>query len=161
MGYETKMYVVETHSGVAVSKFCKRPSDGEYTNVFKQLDGSYIGYEQCGNEPILFDDYEIERKYSSLIGVVDLCKTGYGSALYSLQRNSPEAEHYLYCDDGNTPIITDRYDDFTTEADIEDVIAALEVDLEESDYRRFKMALAFLKACKKEFNDVKVLFYGY
>lgn len=155
MGYEIKLYVVETSDCQTVDNFGKRPSDGEYTNIYSNGNA----YEVDGNTLILGLKPELRRKYSRLIGMIDLSKAGYSDNISTMKKT--EAEYFFYKEDGNTPLIIDRYGEKLKQANLEDVIDALEKDCINSNYRRYKTALSFLKGCVNDYHNVQVLFFGY
>lgn len=157
MGYEIKLYVVEPSCKPYEGKFSKRKSDGEYTQVFN----GGISFEKDGDTHAEVEDEFVIRSYSSKIAMVDLCKPGYSSNIYQCMKNAQETSNYFYSEDGNTPIIVDRYGELLAEVDLEAAIEALKKDLVEDKYRRFKTALALLESCREDYFGVKVVFFGY
>jgi len=83
--------------------------------------------------------------------------------------NTPnEKRWYWYAPtgDGDTTIKEDMYGDMPAPVPLTDVIAALEKDVEESDYRRFKWALSLFKemqdsAVDRPNDEFTVLFFGH
>jgi hypothetical protein len=92
-----------------------------------------------------------EGTFFMLYATIDMCKMG-DSALFNLPwlNKTPEKERWYWyppTGDGNTvAAYEDRYGDIPQPIPIADVIAALEKDIETSEYRRFKWALDMLKA---------------
>ena len=82
-------------------------------------------------------------------------------------REKPETDCYIYADDGNTLIQTDKYDKPLTEASIDDVIEVLakkELSQEGRPYRRIEPLYAMLKSFKEnsdQWDNLAVLHYGY
>lgn len=105
-----------------------------------------------------FEEYG--KYYAERIAELDMSKCG---SFYSVF--AKETDCYIYADDGNTPILEDKYGDPLTEATVEDVANWLEKTISSGeDYRRFKMALSLLKSFQTEQWDGKnivVLHYGY
>ena len=88
------------------------------------------------------------------------------SRLSNSLRDRPITNCYIYADDGDTPIVEDRYGEPLTEVTPEFVIDVLEKYLADcGDYRRVYPLLACLKAFeehKVQWNDdLVVLHYGY
>lgn len=78
-------------------------------------------------------------------------------------RNEPKTDCYIYSDDGNTEIITDRYGEELTECTPEKLIDLIEKDIEKGgEYWRYTVLLATLREIEK-FKDDRIvcLHYGY
>ena len=113
--------------------------------------------------------YAVERinegmgGYASVVAEIDLCKIGDGN-LYALmlKRRPDETLAYIYGTDGNTKIVKDRYDELLPVMGVDEVIKAIQADNKKENYRRFAIALAFLKEFKKHFGeDARILAYGH
>ena len=101
-------------------------------------------------------------QYFQVVGMVDVCKPGYDSKLFALNKNAPKTpEVFFYDSDGNTEVITDRYDDALRVRPVADVLKALRADNKREPYRRFSIAIAALQAAQKDFKDLQVVFFGY
>lgn len=107
-----------------------------------------------------------EPKWFNVIGMVDICKPGYESQIYKLAVDKEswtfQQKVYFYGSDGNTQINKDKYGEELKTFPIDIVIAALEKDIK-ANYRRFNIALDFLKSIKENWKDqeVSVILFGY
>ena len=77
-----------------------------------------------------------------------------------------ETDCYIYADDGDTPIVEDRYGDSLKELSIEDALTALsKVEKEIDYYRRIKPFKALLTEFKEDADkwgyNLFILHYGY
>ena len=101
--------------------------------------------------------------YCSVIAMVDVCKPGYDSALYALNtKENNTKKFYFYGEDGNNPIVEDRYGDKIRFASVDDTLEAAIKDNKVDKYRRFDILIACLKAVKNsKFGEPLVAFYGY
>ena len=85
--------------------------------------------------------------------------------LRTATRNLQKFRRYGNCDDGNTKILKDRYDEKLTEVSIPFVISTLEKILEGGEtYRRIYPLLNALKTFdeqKDKWGELAVLHYGY
>lgn len=96
------------------------------------------------------------KKWAEVIGVIELC------VCYEIKDVFKEdAIGYIYSDDGNTRIETDCYGEPLKVASLESVITKLKKIARETDYRRAKIALSFLKEVQKTMPDCKVYHYGH
>lgn len=104
--------------------------------------------------------------YFQVYGTIDMCKMG-RSAIHDLPtvNETPEKKRWYFfppAGDGDAQVFKDRYGAFPRPVPIEDVIAALEKDVETSDFRRFKWALGMLRAMSSTGNEqLSVLSWGY
>lgn len=96
------------------------------------------------------------KVWAEVIGMIDLCKCYPIVEVFDKVANG-----YIYADDGNTRIEEDMYGSPLGVASLEDVIAKLKEIVKESDYRRAKVALEFLKSVQKSMPDCVVYHYGY
>lgn len=167
MGYELKLYVVETNDTQRKDTVLPDGDNGGYS-VYSEEDstGSTAYYHYCrdGNKKIYctkMKDTFVYVKYASLLAMVDICKPGVGSEVLALDSRSQPTGHYIYRDGGNTILAQDHYGKLLREASLHDTIEALKSDCASDDYRRYKAALAVLEAFKEDFRDVKVLFFGH
>lgn len=95
------------------------------------------------------------KVWAEVIGMVNLC------VCYSIIDVFTEvANGYIYDTDGNTRIEEDFYGKPLRVANLEDVIKKLKEIAKESDYRRAKVALGFLKSVQKSMPDCVVYHYG-
>ena len=123
-----------------------------------------MGYE---SKLIIVEGYPTKQKsyektYSNKIMEIDLCKAGYDGFFSKLLQKSEETEYYYFADDGNKKIIKDLYDEPLKELPLKELINALEKDYEDTNYRRFYIAIKALKSFKK--NDwpyLHVLHFGH
>jgi hypothetical protein len=95
------------------------------------------------------------KVWADVIGVINL------RSCYPITDVFTEiANGYIYADDGNTQIETDFYGKPLRVANLEDVIKKLKEIIKESNYRRAKVALGFLKSIQKDMPDCVVYHYG-
>lgn len=105
-------------------------------------------------------DVETKKKYAEVIAKFDM---GCIPNASSKMRKYPVTDSFVFGDDGNTPILEDRYDKELTEIPLDDAIEILVKDWSENiNYRRLYPVIAFLKAIdKKNWDEVVILHYGY
>ena len=72
-----------------------------------------------------------------------------------------DANGYIYSDDGNTRIEIDCYGEPLKVASLKSVIIKLKKIVRETDYRRAKIALAFLESVYEVMPECKVYHYGH
>lgn len=160
MGYETKVYFVEGRS--SDTDFVK--DNGQWRNCFSKPsgvgDGATNFYFNSDSETVVFNkplkvkrNEVVTRKYASPIVQLDLCKVG------SLP--TKESEYFIYADDGNTPVIVDRYEDFLGQMTLQEFINHIDREIQTSDYRRYKTAKAVAESMLEGYDDVQVLTYGH
>ena len=95
------------------------------------------------------------KVWADVIDMIDLC------VCYPITDVFTEvANGYIYDTDGNTRIEEDSYGKPLRVANLEDVIKKLKEIVKESDYRRAKVALGFLKSVQKSMPDCVVYHYG-
>lgn len=98
--------------------------------------------------------------YAEKIAELKMSKCGDFCSVFS-----KKTDCFIYQDDGNTPILEDKYGDELKEAAVDDVVDWLKTTISGGeDYRRFKMALALLKSFQTEQwerENIAVLHYGY
>ena len=99
--------------------------------------------------------------WSSVIAVYDLSKAG--EDFVRKVRAFPDTDCYVYADDGNTPIVEDRYGAKLKEIPLNEMIAILAYEIRaNSYYRRLKPILALLMAFDpRDWENLVVLHYGY
>lgn len=152
MGYETRLIIGRAGTPSDEIKTGELTiSDGEaYRPYLKDEFGRYI---KTGRTEVYFMEY----------ASIDLCKCGYDSEISKIDWKNTDKNifWYYYGSDGNTPIIEDCYGGKSEPVPIKDVIAALEKDVESSEYRRFKWALALLKSMDDDSEELTVMFYGH
>lgn len=96
------------------------------------------------------------KVFAEVIGMVELC------VCYEIKDVFDEdANGYIYTDDGNTRIEIDCYGEPLKVASLKAVIVRLKRIIKESDYRRAKIALAFLEEVYKVMPECKVYHYGH
>lgn len=124
-----------------------------------------MGYETTlligSTHPDIGDKKEV---YFRLDCTIDLCKIG-ESHLWELpwlNETPDETKWFWYAPtgDGDTQVYEDCYGDIPQPVNINDVIEALEEDSLHDDYRRFKWAIALLKAMAATGN-YSVLFWSH
>jgi hypothetical protein len=134
-----------------------------------------MGYETKMYVAEVHDDFmdweEGRLAYAQVIGMVDLCKTGYYSNTGELIRRQTTKEPvvFFYGTDGNTRVTEDHYGDALGVISIPDMIAAMKADIEadkaagELPYRRFVIALAMLEQIAETFDLSKtfVITFGH
>lgn len=96
------------------------------------------------------------KKWAEVIGVVEL-----GVCYEITDVFIEDAMGYIYSDDGNTRIEIDCYGKPLKVASLDAVIVKLKQIIKESDYRRAKITLAFLKEVYKVMPECKVYHYGH
>ena len=102
---------------------------------------------------ILSDNGKI---WADVIGMIDLRNCYPITDVFTEVANG-----YIYDTDGNTRIEKDFYGKPLMVANLEDVIKKLKEIAKESDYRRAKVALGFLKSVQKSMPDCVVYHYGH
>jgi hypothetical protein len=153
MGYETKLFIGrEGHTSDEMQSGDLVVEDGQaYRPLLTDDEGELI---KTGRKSTYFMVY----------AEIDLCKCGYSSAVSKLDQINKDESHFWEwygSGDGNNAITEDRYGDKLKPIPISDVVAALESDEKNDNYRRFKWALALLKSMQDEPEDLKVLIYGH
>ena len=154
MGYETRLIV---------GKACHTSDELKTGGLI--VDGS----EEYAYRPYLKDNegelIKTGRKetYFMVYAVIELCKCGHESAISKIDFKNTDESHYWYWYgiDGNTQIVEDCYGEKSKPIPIKTVIDALEADVTNDDYRRFKWALGSLLAMKDDPEEIEVLFYGH
>ena len=101
--------------------------------------------------------------YISVIGMVDLCKPDYRDAVSKIDSETSAIKGYIYCDDGNTKLELDRYDRPVRIHLATAMLEALQAANKREKYRRYSIAIAFLKEALKHFpaETLVVVLYGY
>lgn len=169
MGYEVKLYVFEDRRGEPDKLPHLLIDDKRGVNVWTERDkDGTILYYHYGNDGDTKTHCSLKMHsfihvdYCFPLAMIDLCKPGFASNIAEVNRKSNKADFAFYADDGNSLILLDSYGERLRQCDLSEAIEALEKDCEGSDYRRFKSALATLKAYEgDDYKNVKVLFYGY
>ena len=100
-----------------------------------------------------------KRKFARDIACFDLAKAG----LEDIVKTYPITDCYIYADDGNTPILEDKYGDPLREIPVADMIRILTDMIKENGYyRRYISCIALLSSfLADEWKDVVVLHYGH
>jgi len=150
MGYETKLLI-----GYSTSLTTEECVYGElvvengvaYRQILKDSDGSIL---KTGRMETWFQ----------IVAEIDLCKCG-NVALHNLDRVNTDERHHWYWFDGKQRTTEDCYGEKLKPVDIDDVIDALENDVANSDYHRFKWALSLLVAMKNGKENFSALLYGH
>lgn len=158
MGYEIKMYIIEPGNSINTSKFVE--DGGDWFHCWQddtESDAHPYHYSKDGNTKtyVATSNKTVMRRFCDVIAMVDLCKVGVTSF------PKKDAGYYFYGTDGNTPVIKDKYGDFLQESSLDSVIEWLEKQVQKSEYRRFKTALALAKGCVGLYDNPTVLIYGY
>lgn len=164
MGYEVKMYIVESTPLNSLASIFVELGSGKWVHLFgyDKPDSQWLHYGEDGNTTTILSVVEkwsckpVTKAWCRLIAMVDLCKAAIPSD------NIKETDYYIYEEDGNTPIIQDKYGDMLKESSLEDVISYLQREIDKGNqYRRYKSALALALSCRGVYNNPIVLFYGH
>ena len=103
-----------------------------------------------------------DSRWAEIIASYNMCKY---PPLDNHFRTCNDTDVYIFDNDGNTRIVTDKYDKPLKESAIEDVIEVLEKDVAEGEYyRRTLPLLNMLKAFaehKSDWRNLTILHYGY
>ena len=150
MGYETKLIIGQSGH---TDKECARGDliieDGEaYRPYLKDENGRLI---ETGTD----------ETYFSVYAIIDLCKCGSDSEISKIDCWNKDDSRFWYWYDGGEKRVEDHYGDKPKPVPIKTVIAALEKDLKNDDYRRFKWALSLLRGMADEKESITVLFFGH
>jgi hypothetical protein len=152
MGYETKLII--GRSGMASDEIERGDmivEEGErYRPMLKDEKGNFV---KTGRKVTYFMVY----------AEIDLCKCGYSSAIHKLDRVNKDESHFwewYSTGYGNDELTQDSYGDKPKPLPIPVVLEALEEDAKDSDYRRFKWAIALLKSMQDD-DNLKVMLYGH
>ena len=152
MGYEIKLII---GCKGTTSKKIERSSAGE-------IDGNcvYFPYIRDGEGSFKYTD--VDETYFMVYAEIDLCKLGHDSHLGKILTANKDSkkEIYYYGTGGNVAITEDCYGDKPNEASVGDCVEALKLDIANSNYRRFKWALALLESMQDE-EDISVIWYGH
>ncbi len=152
MGYEIKLIIGCKGSA---GKKIERGNIGE-------IDCGLLHYPLLRNEDGSFKYTDIVETYFMIYAEIDLCKLGRDSHIGKIltENKSDKEEFYYFGSDGNTKITEDIYGSKPNEISVAKCIEALRLDVKDSDYRRFKWALALLESMKDE-NEISVIWYGH
>lgn len=117
-----------------------------------------MGYE---SKLIIVDISTLEDNglnWASKIAEIDLCKAGIPSEFFR-----EKAGCFIYADDGNTRIETDRCGDpLTVCSDVPKFITWMKNQQKDEYYRRWPMAIALLESINEgDWANIKVLHYGH
>lgn len=105
--------------------------------------------------------------YFSVVGMVDLCKPGYGSKICKLCGEDSANEMFpavsAYLRNGDDREKEDCYSKKLRAVPIDLVINALEQDCKDNEYWRFPLALELLKSAQANYKrgGLEVILYGY
>lgn len=103
------------------------------------------------------DNLYVKERYAQVIAMVEMGK-------FPALRNAftRSADCYIFADDGNTMVLTDRYDEPLTEATLEEVMTVLEEAESIEHYRRATALLVLLRSFTSgDWNRLAVLHYGH
>lgn len=122
-----------------------------------------MGYETklIFGEVLTFDPDEVKTILE--IGRIDLSKAGYSTTtgeFLAAERKAATVHYRFFADNGNDRIDRDPYDEPIPAVNIDGLIAAMESDQEDDEYRRFTLALAALRVIRS-WPNVVVLAYGH
>lgn len=149
MGYEIKL-IIGKESSVVYDEYAKGEpvlADGEvYYPYLKDADGDLIPTGR-------------KETYFAVFATIDLCKCGYDSAINSIDNWNTDESHGWYWYEGSAELRKDLYGVRLKPVSISTIINALEKDMESSDYRRFKWALALLESMVDDEEELGVLIY--
>lgn len=150
MGYETKLVIGE--EGFTSDEIKRGELVIEDGEAYRQyIKDEYDNFVRTGKK----------ETYFSVIATIDLCKCGYDSAISEIDFKNNDESHFWYYYDGNEKTVNDCYGDKSKPVSIGEVVKALEKDVKNSDYRRFKWALDMLKSMESSDPSLKVMFYGH
>ena len=159
MGYEVKMYIVipMNPNGTNIGKFELEGKD-YYTHVYNFASEDKRDYYGYLPDEVTRIDNPTERfklTYAKVVCMVDLCKVDPFEA--------EEATHYFYADDGNTPIVTDRYGDRIEQLTIESMLLQLRDRAKDNQYWRYHLAIDLLEYIQQHYqhSDLLILLYGH
>lgn len=98
-------------------------------------------------------------RYAQVVATFDLCKV-YDVSAKLLEYHDTSC--FIYTDDGNTPILEDRYGKPLKEIPINNVIKIIEEVAKTDNYKRYAPCLALLKSFKQdEWKNLVILHYGH
>ena len=108
---------------------------------------------RCNSDPEGF-------KWAERIAEFNLCKMAYSGAFSKALQKMRDTKYFYYADDGNTPVIEDKYEERLKEINIKPLIKILEK--ENKEYRRIQPAINLLKSFDNDsWSNTTVLIYGY
>ena len=105
----------------------------QWLDVYAQMDLRKIDYQ--GNLSLLIKEYQKKNKDNNHI--------------------------YFFCPDGNTQFSTDAYGKKLVAIPLDEVVTAVEKDIQKDDYRRYKWFKALLEALCHDPEDLVCAFYGH
>lgn len=159
MGYESKIYLVESHNAAHLTGgFLK----DDYTrDHLRDEKGELVPGPQ--------------GRYCSVIAMIDLCKCGYDAPVSTVISEAIKAQKAVLASEakpapfglyqGEDFVVEDPYGDPLAPIDLDDLIAALETEVAgEYAYRRFTLALGMLKTfrdLRADYPSTFVLHYGH
>lgn len=105
------------------------------------------------------EDYG-ERVWGQVVASMNL---GVYPTVSNFMNSQPETDCYIYAEDGNTMIVTDRYDKVMRECSITELLEVVAKEVDEGiDYRRVFPLYGLLKGFDlRQWDNLRVLHYGY
>ncbi len=156
MGYELRMHIGQLSLEMDEYKTSKDPI----------IDGGTLYYPPAKDEN--GEEIKTGRMERSLMqyAELDLCNVGDSAigklAAKAARKKKPPINYGVYVDGNNTKE-QDSYGDYYIPVSLDDAIKALTKDTQDHDYRRFKWALALLKAMREtdKGDQIIILFRGH
>ena len=118
-------------------------------------------WENSMKLPIIIEDVDYgERVWSEIIAMMNVSKY---PEISNFMRKQPITDSYIYADDGNTHIVSDRYGDVMTECSVEELLEVIQREVDKGeDYRRLMPLYSLLKGFDpKQWSNLRVLHFGY
>lgn len=164
MGYDQRMYIVER----STMGTCNHTAliDDKVFSIFKNdhADESPFIYFPDHNTRTLVPSNVIVKygKFMSVLGMIELYKCDYDFKHDSVCKFEESDGDYMYDTNGNDLIGLDAYGDYRRFVPIDKMIELIEKCNSEDCYRRYEIALAFLRSVKTHFtSDVGCVIYGH
>ena len=123
----------------------------------------YIVEKSRYNTPmnVVIDEEDFgERVWCQVLASMEL---GVYPAISNFMNAQPETNGYIFADDGNTMVVTDRYGDIMKECSIDELLKVVQKEMDdEVDYRRLSPLYYLLKGYNvDEWDNLRVLHYGH
>lgn len=160
MGYETKIYVCDkpihqmVMPEIMVDK-TKPLADGSGYEAVKDDNGKvvYTGRKEQWLNPIC----------SMELGKISSTSNDFGKLLQQKSQKYKDVDtfYFIFADDGNTHIHTDKYGDLLRDYPITTVLEAAKNAYKQTNYIRFKWLVAMLEPIAKDIPEAICLTYGH
>jgi len=151
VGYETKLLIGRSSDMTDNEHQLGQPEidcDTIYKPYLKDDKGNYL---LTGRK----------RTWFQIYATLDLCKCGGESSVSKIEIENKDELHFWYWYSGSDDTSEDCYGTKLKPVPIKEVVDALREDVKESEYRRFKWALALLEAMQDDSEGLSVLLYGH